>query len=179
MAVSLEGLELAMRERLAELLGHCAEGGVEMRAYMALRTPLEQAKLWRQSRALEEILAKIAELRRQGARYLARCLDAAGPQNGPHVTDAPPGLSWHQWGEAVDCFWVVDRKAEWSTRRLVNRLNGYQRYASDAAGLGLTAGGHWPRFKDWPHVQLRPGNSPLTVMTLAEIDGQLAERFPV
>ena len=42
----------------------------------------------------------------QKANFLASVLDGVGPQHGPHVTNALPGLSWHQWGEAVDCFWT-------------------------------------------------------------------------
>lgn len=179
MAITLEGLDARLRNRIETLLARCLEEGIEMRPYTAVRTPLEQAMLWRQSRAREEIQLKIADLRQKGARYLVRCLEEAGSQHGPHVTDALPGFSWHQWGEAVDCFWLVDQKAEWSTRRLVDSRNGYQHYASAAAGLQLTAGGLWARFKDWPHVQLRPDNSPLGVMSLADIDAQMAERFAV
>jgi hypothetical protein len=177
--VALDDLDAGLRVRVTALLDQCRTDGVEMRPYMTLRTPLEQAKLWRQSRALEEIILKITELQAAGAAYLAGCLEAAGPQNGPHVTNAPPGFSWHQWGEAVDCFWVVDHKAEWSTKRLVDGRNGYRHYASIAAALDLTPGGHWPKFKDWPHVQMRPENSPRGVMTLTDMDERLAERFPL
>jgi peptidoglycan LD-endopeptidase CwlK len=179
MAVTLDDLDAGLRDRVTALLDRCQAEGVEMRPFITLRTPLEQAKLWRQSRAREEIIQKITELRAAGAAYLAGCIEAAGPQNGPHVTDAPPGFSWHQWGEAADCFWVVDGKAEWSTKRLVGGRNGYRRYASVAADLALTPGGLWPRFKDWPHVQLRPENSPGGVMTLTDMDARLAERFPL
>ena len=98
-------------------------------------------------------------------------------QSGRHVTDAIPGLSWHQWGEAFDSFWVVDGEAEWSTTREINGLNGYRVYAVEAERLGLTAGGHWTNFKDWPHVQLRSASSPKSVFTIQEIDREMRERF--
>src|SRR6185369_14731386 len=102
-----------------------------------------------------EIALKIASLRDQGAPFLAHCLESVGPQSGDPVTNAIPGLSWHQWGEAMDCVWIVDGAAEWSTTRKVNGVNGYRAYANEAVRLGLTAGGFFRSLKDWPHVQLR------------------------
>jgi peptidoglycan LD-endopeptidase CwlK len=177
MPADLGTLLPAFRIRVEDLISACRQRGIEMRPYMAQRDPFEQAMLWRQSRAREEIGRKVEELRGGGAGFLAHCLEATGTQNGPQVTNAIPGLSWHQWGEAVDSFWVVDGRAEWSTTRLVRALNGYQVYAEEASKLGLDAGGLWRRFKDWPHVQLRPSPSPLGAMTLVEIDTEMSRRF--
>ena len=177
MAVTLDGLDAAFREKVEQAIERCLSRGVEMRPYNGLRTPVEQGKLWRQSRAIEEIRTKMAELRDKSAPFLADCIDRAGPQHGAEVTKAVPGLSWHQWGEAVDCFWVVDGRAEWSTRKLIDGVNGYQVLADVGEAVGLTAGGHWPRFKDWPHLQLRPANNPLIAMSLVEIDAEMRRRF--
>lgn len=178
MAADLTPLVPAFRQKLDQLLSRCRSAGYEMRPYMALRTPLEQARLWRQSRAKEEIDAKIAEFKAKGAPWLAQVLVAAGPQHGDPVTNAAPGLSWHQWGEAVDCFWVLNGQAEWSTKRLVNGRNGYAVYAEQARQLGLTAGGFFTTLKDWPHVQLRPAGSPLGAgMPLAQVDAEMKQRF--
>jgi hypothetical protein len=148
-----------------------------MRPFFTLRTAEEQARLWRQSRTGQQIEAKIRELEDGGAPYLARVIRDVGPQNGPKVTNALPGLSWHQWGEAMDCFWVVDGAAEWSARRKLDGLNGYAVYADEAEALGLTAGGHWRSFKDWPHVQLSPEANPTRRYSLAEIDAEMMRRF--
>ena len=179
MAADLTLLVPAFRPRLEQLLANCRARGVEMRPYMGLRTPLEQARLWRQSRSREEIDVKVAQLRSAGADYLADCLVKVGPQHGDPVTNAIPGLSWHQWGEAVDCFWVVKGAAEWSTKRLLNGLNGYRVMAEEAKKLGLDPGGWWKRFPDWPHVQLRSDPSPLGVMTLAAVSAEMQKRFSV
>src|SRR5262249_20995053 len=143
--------------------------GIEMRPYTTLRDPFEQARLWRQSRSHEQIERKIQEFREAHAEFLAHCLESVGPQSGDPVTNAAPGLSWHQWGEAVDCFWLVNGQAEWSTTKLVNGLNGYRVYAEEAQRLGLTAGGLWSGLKDWPHVQLQVAGSPLGLFTLVQI----------
>ena len=115
--------------KVVALLDRCEARGTPMRRTSTLRSPFDQATLWRQSRSKEEIEAKIAELKSQSAPFLADCIARVGPQHGDPVTNAIPGLSWHQWGEAVDCFWLVDGEAEWSPRKEINGLNGYQVYA--------------------------------------------------
>jgi hypothetical protein len=177
MAADLQPLVPEFRAKVEELLAKCRQRGVEMRPYFAIRTPFDQAKLWRQSRTREEIQDKIASFRTGGADFLAHCVDSVGPQNGAHVTNAPPGYSWHQWAEAVDCVWIVGSKAEWSTTRKVNGVNGYRVYAEEARTLGLTAGGFWTSFKDWPHVQLRAAGSPDKLMPLKDIDAEMKQRF--
>jgi peptidoglycan L-alanyl-D-glutamate endopeptidase CwlK len=177
MAADLGLLVAEFRGKVEELIANCAHRGVEMRPHGALRTPFEQARLWRQSRAREEIEAKIDALRADGADFLAHCLESVGPEYGKHVTNAIPGLSWHQFGEAADCFWVVNGEAEWSPKKKVDRVNGYHVYAEEAERLGLTAGGNWPGFKDWPHVQMRGSSNALKVMSLQEINNVLKERF--
>ena len=176
MDVDLTLLVPEFRSSVETVIANCAARGIEMRAHGGLRTPFEQAKLWRQSRAIEEIEAEIAKLLAKGAEFLAHCLESVGPQQGKHVTNAVPGKSWHQWGEAADCFWVVDGKAVWSQKK-VNGLNGYHVYAEEAEALGLTAGGHWPNFKDWPHLQMRSASNAMSVMSIQEINDAMKERF--
>jgi len=174
---NIEDLVPELRPMARTLIENCRARGIEMRIYETLRTPLEQGKIWRQSRTREQVQAKILELRNAGADFLAFCIENVGPQSGRHVTDAPPGLSWHQWGEAFDSFWVVNGAAEWSTSRKINGLNGYHVYAEEAERLGLTAGGLWPRFKDWPHAQLKSERGPQKLFSIAQIDQTMRRRF--
>lgn len=177
MAADLDKLHPDLKALTLKLLNRCRARGIEMRANNGLRDPLEQARLWRQSRSIEEITAKIKHLESKGAPLLADYIRRVGPQHGEHVTNTPPGISWHQWGEALDCFWLLDGKAEWSIRKISNGLNGYKVYSDEAEALNLTAGGHWNSFKDWPHVQLRKASNPSTLMTLAEINAEMKARF--
>lgn len=165
------------KENVLKVISLCREQGIEMRPFCAVRDPFSQARLWRQSRTIEEISLKIKDLKKNGADFLAYCLDSVGPQHGKLATNALPGFSWHQWGEAVDCMWVVDGKAQWSVQKKVDGLNGYRHYAEIAAGLGLTPGGTWKRFKDWPHVQLRIDSSPAKCMSIVKIDAEMKKRF--
>jgi hypothetical protein len=165
------------RLKVEELLRACKGLGIIMRPFCTVRDPFEQARLWRQSRTGEEISLKIKHLEKSGAGFLAHCLDSVGPQHGRLATNALPGLSWHQWGEAMDCFWVVDGMAVWSVQKKIGGLNGYYVYADEARKMGLTAGGNWKRFKDRPHVQLSQHASPLRIMDLSEVNSVMEKRF--
>jgi len=158
-------------ERLEALLEACAERGVIMRPYSGYRGCIEQGKLWRQSRPSWKVRQKIAWLEERGAHYLAECLDRAGPTSGPHVTNAYGGLSWHNFGEAADCYWEVDGRANWSTKEGGNQ-NGYSIYGALAGRYGLTSLGNeygW----DWVHVQLRPESSPSKIYSILEVNDHL------
>lgn len=171
---SLTDLTKEFQPKAERLLGLCAERGVIMRPYFTLRDPITQSKLWRQSRSLEEIEAKIKFLIAQNALYLANCLEAAGPQSGKWATNALPGESWHQWGEAIDCFWVVNGTAEWSTS-LGGDDNGYHVYARIAKELELTPLGP-TRIQDWAHVQ-RSAHKVTDQYSWAEIDAEMQNRY--
>lgn len=177
MPVDFNKLSPEFRAKISQLLDHCKNDGIEMYPNEGLRDPFKQARYWRQSRPTNEINAKINELNSHGATFLAHCIESVGPQHGPHVTNAIPGLSWHQWGEALDCFWLVNGNAEWSITRLVNGKNGFHVYANLAPGVALTAGGLWSNFKDWPHVQLNEASSPLGKYTLQQIDEAMRNKF--
>ena len=177
MSRDLDALTPEFKEKVVELLLACNVSGYEMRPFFTLRSPFDQGRLWRQSRSSQQIRKKLAELNGAGAHFLAHCIESVGPQNGRHVTNATPGLSWHQWGEAVDCFWLVDGGAEWSTRKRIDGVNGYVNYASIANKMGLDAGGLWRSFKDFPHVQLRSASNPRKIYSLAEIDAEMESRF--
>jgi hypothetical protein len=177
MSRDLNDLIPEFRTKVKELLDLCDQSGYIMRPFFTLRTPYEQAKLWRQSRSFGEIQNKISDLEEAGANFLAHCIQDVGPQYGRKVTNAIPGFSWHQWGEAVDCFWLLDNKAEWSAEKKVNGKNGYNNYATAAKSLGLTAGGFWSSFQDWPHIQMQAASHPGKIYTLEEIDKTMKQRF--
>ncbi|MGN6339437.1 MAG: M15 family metallopeptidase [Ginsengibacter sp.] len=177
MAADINLLIPEFKEKVILLLANCQARGIEMRPNEGLRDPFIQAKYWRQSRTKEVILKKITELRSQGADFLAHCIESVGPQHGDPVTNALPGLSWHQWGEALDCFWVVNGKAVWDITKVVNGLNGFMVYADEAKKLGLDAGLFWTSLQDSPHVQLRKTANPLKTFSLEEINQKMSERF--
>ena len=121
--------------------------GITMRANSAARSPWEQARLWRQSRAIEQITAAGQQMKDEGAPWLTGVLAEVGPQHGDHVTNALPGKSAHQYRLAVDCFWLRDGEAEW------HDMTGYRIYATEGQNCGLSAGMFWTTFVDPPHLQ--------------------------
>ena len=129
------------------VLVECAAKSIVMRPYSAVRSPWQQAVLWRQSRSIEQITAAATTMRNQGAAWLADTLLAVGPHHGDHVTNALPGRSAHQYRLAVDCYWFRDGEAEWQD------MTGYRIYAMVAQANGLSPGLFWTTFVDPPHVQ--------------------------
>lgn len=137
------------RVKVASLLENCSKRGVEMRPFYTRRGPKVQAVLWRRSRSALEIASAIKNLKKS-APVIAAILEEVGPQYGRWATNALPGQSWHQWGEAVDCFVLNTMgQAVWSAQHV-----GYSIYAEEAEKLGLVAGHHW-KLRDSVHVQLQ------------------------
>ncbi len=147
-AYSWEDLNDEFRAKVKTLLARCSAQKQHFRPYCTVRDPWQQARLWRQSRPIQEIQRAIRKLEQEGAPWLAGVLQSVGPQNGRWTTNALPGQSWHNWGLAVDCFLLSpDGRAIWSSEH-----PGYALYAELAEGLGLTCGYMWKR-KDSVHVQ--------------------------
>jgi peptidoglycan LD-endopeptidase CwlK len=170
---SPDDLDQAFREKLDKTIADCDAKGVIMVPYIGIRDPWEQARLWRQSRSGTVVRAAIKDLKDQGADFLAKVLEDVGPQDpGPKRTGALPGFSWHQWGEACDCYRRINGGADWDTKN-------YEFYAKTAEDNGLTAGGYWNSLKDWPHVQLRATDSPLSHYSIKKINEVMIERFGV
>ena len=156
MSRDLNHLHPEFREGVIILLERCKEQGVIMTPYSTFRDVHHQARIWRQGRSTREIKAKLKYLRRNSASFLADVIDSVGPQKGRSKrTNAIPGLSWHNWGLAVDCFWNVDGDARWIGP-------GYKVYADTALNLGMDAGFYWKTITDSPHVQRSKQSSPLS-----------------
>jgi len=185
MPVDLNSLVPEFRAKVLDLLARCVEQNVPMRVTDALRTPAQQARIWRRTRTSAEVQAGIAQLQNSGAPFLASVLEGVGPQGlqpgetlGSHLTKVLPGNGWHQWGEAVDCAWFPGGVYEPSASKLVDGVNGYHVYADIAATMELQPGGHWTTFKDWPHVQFSKKDNPIAAgKSWASIDAEMKARF--
>lgn len=165
---SLYDLQDEFRGEVVEVLRECREQAIEMRPFFTVRGPAVQARLWAQSRTPEQIERARAMLIRAKAPWLAGFLKTEYAMRGRWATAALPGQSWHQWGEAIDCFAVGTRgEAVWA-----NAV--YECYATAAKVNGLEAG-HWWASKDSVHVQLRNEGRPH--MIWAEIEDAMRERF--
>lgn len=172
MSRDLTLLKPDFRGQVERLLLNCHRRGFELRPFFTERTPQEQGALWRQSRQGSQVKKRIDDLRRQNCHFLADCIEMHGPQFGRWATNAIPGLSWHNYGLAIDCF-VVGKGggAIWNPAH-----EGYRVYAEEAKELGLTSGFYW-RHRDAVHVQQPPASSPTKQYTLQDIDAMMRKRF--
>lgn len=172
--ISLNDLDPKFRAKVTILLSKCKAQGFELMPFSGLRTPLEQAKLWRRGRNKSQIQAAIKSLRKNNADYLSGLLEKVGPQDdtGGIVTKSLPGLSWHNFGVAIDCYVLVNGKAIWDEKH-----PGYKCYAENAKILDLNAGYYWKDFKDTVHVQMPALGVLATFKTWQEIDKAVCEKF--
>lgn len=144
----------------------CEENGVDILIHCTLRSLQEQAKLYRQSRRYFTITAKINKFRLRDFGFLADILFDVGPQNGPHVTYAAPGESWHNYAEAFDSVPLIGGKPGWNKKRYLQEWNIY---GNAIRTVYMNWSGDWKRFKEFPHAQMRKGSNPLKVLGAEEI----------
>lgn len=162
----LEDLIPEFRTKVQRLLDICSDAGYKFIPYSTLRGPGYQAGLYRQGRTQAQINATVASLRRQNAPFIADLLLAfpAAPKE-KLVTKALPGQSWHQYGEAVDCYFEdpKTKKANW------NNTKAYKFYSDTARSLGLMPGADFKTFPEYNHVQFRKENPPGVLSTLSSL----------
>jgi peptidoglycan L-alanyl-D-glutamate endopeptidase CwlK len=68
-------------------------------------------------------------------------------KKGPIITKAPPGMSYHNYGLAVDVCEYVDGKPNWHSEH-------WAEIGALGKKHGLVWGGDWKSFVDRPHLQL-------------------------
>ena len=139
-AAAIEGLHPRFRDLVTLLLVRIAGIGVKPLIVQARRTFEEQSKLYAQGRTTD----------------------------GPKVTNARAGTSYHQYGLAID---LVDVAAsgnpdaydasDWNT-------TNYEAIAAHGRALGMEWGGAWRTFQDRPHFEWHPGFGPSDAMSLAQ-----------
>lgn len=166
--ISLDGLLPEFRTKIESLMDSLNSSEFTFRISFALRTPIDQAKLWRQGRSKTLINARIGDLEAQDCDYLAQCLKDAGPQNGPIVTNALPGLSWHQYGQAADVL-----AYDTSGRLITSGDDDAYKKLEEAARLeGLTTGRSWG---DAGHIQASQLSKPQ--YDLKTINDMMRDKF--
>lgn len=74
------------------------------------------------------------------------------------ITNAMPGESWHYYGLALDAVPVINGKADWLYNP-EDPKDYFDEMAEEADMLGLTWGGKFRTFPDYPHLEYHPGYS--------------------
>jgi peptidoglycan L-alanyl-D-glutamate endopeptidase CwlK len=164
----LEDLVPELREKAAIIQQACKEAAnFDLLIYCTFRSLEEQARLWRQSRSRQEINQKQDSLANLGFTFLAGILEEVGPQYGDHVTNAAPGESWHNYGEAFDACPVLNGKLAWNYLKAKPYWDAYGEAVKQA---GLYWAGYWANFREYPHAQLRSGGNPLKLLKPQEVN---------
>ena len=154
MTLDINSLTPEFSKKAQELLDLCASNGLVVRPTFFTRSLATQAKLWRQSRSREEIQGTIDHLNSEDCGYLATILEAVGPQSGPWATNSLPGLSWHNWGQAMDVVYVSLNGVKATDEQLRDGNSiGYTLFGQYCNQLGLRWGGDF-QHPDYDHVQL-------------------------
>ena len=167
----LEDLKPKFRLKLLFVMEQLDQKGISYEIFSCLRDPQEQAELWMKSRSEQEIRGAIDKLTKQGAPWLSNLVRATHRPYGRWETNNLPGLSWHQWGEAVSI-----RVLSESGRVIWNPNNeGYRALADLTRMVNLTSGFFWKR-RDVVHVQLR-ADAVRAYYTWSEIDREMKEAF--
>ncbi len=164
---SLDDLIPEVREKAQIVQQACQEaGGFDILIYCTLRPLEEQARLYRQSRSRREINRKKLKLQNRGFDFLAEILENVGPCYGRHVTNAGPGESWHNYGQAWDAVPLIGGKPAWN---YLEARDYWDAYGEAVRQAGMQWAGDWTRFREYPHAQLKPGGNPLKTQTPEEI----------
>lgn len=175
MSRDLNALDPEFREEVDEVLVLCKRKAITMIPFFTDRDVYTQAKLWRQSRSSYEIKTAIKMLQKNEAHFLAKVLEEVGPRYGRWATNSLPGLSFHNYGLAVDCFALVGTSngkiVEWSSDHQY-----YHIYAMEAVSVGLTAGHFWIGNQDSCHVQ-KYSCRVLDMHNWKEIDKKMREKY--
>ena len=156
---NLDDLIPEVAEKARRVKEICMEkAGFELLIYCTLRPLEEQARLYRQSRSFGQIKAKMDNFRDRGFSFLADIIDNVGPCSGAHVTNAGPGESWHNYGEAWDAVPLICGKAAWSYQ---DAKEEWDAYGEAVREVGMSWAGDWTSFREFPHAQLQQGSNPL------------------
>lgn len=137
----LEDLEPETRARAQAFLDACEAAGFDVLVTSTYRDFESQAELFAQGRT----------------------------KPGRKVTNARPGLSWHNWRRAFDIVPLRNGKPVWGTsgNGIDNNptddqkddLELWQRIAALGKMSGLEWAGDWRSFKEFPHFQFTGGLS--------------------
>jgi peptidoglycan LD-endopeptidase CwlK len=153
-----------------QFLANCARHNVEILVYCTLRDCWEQARLYRESHSSVDVEAKALQYHTDGFGFLAEILVQVGPQpTGAWKTNAGPGESWHQYGEAFDAVPILNGRCLWDT---TNHTDIWREVRMAGIEAGLTWGGDWPQ-QDNLHWQTRLSGNPLRMWTPDQVQRRL------
>lgn len=152
----LRDLDPEVEEAAREFLASAEREGIDLVVTCTARGLEEQGTLYKSGRTLHEWDRKAKELSDRGLTLCAlyqRVAPLPKP-GGQKVTKAGAGESWHNWGRALDVVPRRDGQLVWGTSGEDGEL--WARIGRLGELAGLSWGGRWERFRDFPHFELLP-----------------------
>ena len=125
-------LHPSIRKDAREFINRAEDEGIKLRVVSGKRSFDEQHQLYQQGRTNED----------------------------PVVTNATPGMSFHNYGLAIDVVEIKNGKGLWENPR-------WPAIAKIGKDLGFEWGGNW-KFTDLPHFQKSFGLTPSNLLALRE-----------
>lgn len=122
----IEDLHPLMRPRVQAWLAACRDAGLDVLVYCTVRSWAEQAALYAQGRTAP----------------------------GSIVTHARAGESAHNHALALDFVPLVAGKAQWAAPTPARPRPEWTQAVELAERAGLESASRWPRFREWPHLQM-------------------------
>ena len=169
MTVDFTQLDPGFVVKVQSLLNICQNKGYNFVPRMGFRSLEDENKFWRQSRPTSTVIAEIAKLRAENCDYLADSLENVGPQpTGKWETNTIGGLSWHNWGQALD---VLCQNADGS---FIDNGDDpcYEFLSEQTSSLGMKTG---LTFNDAGHIQMNPQEIP-EIYTLKQVNDYFSEK---
>jgi peptidoglycan L-alanyl-D-glutamate endopeptidase CwlK len=161
----LDSVDKELQDKAKQLIELCQKKNILINVTSGLRTLDEQNKLWRRAFGTPYILSVIENLRKLHCDYLAHSIERIGIQPAGRLgTRLHGGLSWHNWGRALD-FSVQDHQG------CIIKIAEHpllKEFGTLAKSVGLRWGGDFSS-PDPLHVQLDKKEIP-TIYTMQQID---------
>lgn len=162
---NLADLAFGFRGKAAAFQDECASLGFDVLIYCTYRSLEEQARLYRNGRALRAIQRKRDELIERGREDLASILMEVGPQSGSKLlTNAAPGESYHNYGLAFDAVPLRQGRPSWGSIH-DEEMRLWHQYGDLVESCHMEWAGKWRSFREYPHAQ-ESGLSIKSLLTL-------------
>lgn len=136
--MDFERLNSKFHKKLYAFIDRCKEQDIALDFDIGFVSLEDQARAWKRSRSDAEIDSQIAELRADGAPFLAELLMESKASTGAWKTDQLPGFSWHNWGQAYTfCVLGEDGKPVLESSKIYAKVAELAKDAGIASGYNL------------------------------------------
>jgi len=99
---SIDALDISFAEKFMNVRVECMKQSIITQPVLGFINVFLHAEIWKQSKQDQAVDEAIAKLQNEGCNFLSSILMCASSVHSKHKTNRLPGMSWHNWGRAVD-----------------------------------------------------------------------------